>query len=207
MATVIGPVRFSFVNIFEPKAINGVGDPKYSITVLIPKDDTALVQKIQGAIEQAKQVGVHTKFNGTMPKNVKTTIHDGDGTRPNGEEFGPECKGHYVMTCTTGSQYPPQVIVGEDRHPGIPGEVKSGDYGYVSVNFAPYNTQGNKGVGSYLNNVFKTRDGDPLGSMKTSAKDDFKDLNIDSSEFKTVTVDPITGEKTILPEDDPIPFG
>lgn len=207
MSTVIGPVRFSFVNIFEPKAINNQGEPKYSITLLIPKNDSALVQKIQDAIEKAKQSGVTSVFGGNLPKVVKTTIHDGDGTRQNGEEFGPECKGHYVMTCTTGAQYPPQVIVGQDRHPAMQGEVKSGDYGYVSVNFAPYNKNGNKGVSSYLNNVFKTRDGEPLGAAKPSAQDDFKDLNLDASEFETIAVDPVTGEKLTLPPDDPIPFG
>lgn len=204
---VIGPVRFSFVNIFEPKAINGVGEPKYSLTVLIPKSDQAQVQKIQAAIEEAKKDGVNTVFNGSLPKTVRTTVHDGDGTRPNGEEFGEECKGHFVMTCTTSAKYPPQVIVGEDRHPAMPGEVKSGDYGYVSVNFAAYNRSGNKGVGSYLNNVFKTRDGDPLGYARPSALDDFKDLRLDPSEFETVAIDPITGEKITLPPNDPIPFG
>lgn len=36
MSLVTGKVRFSYVNIFEPRAING-GEEKYSITILIPK--------------------------------------------------------------------------------------------------------------------------------------------------------------------------
>ena len=43
--------RFSFCHIWEPKSVNG-GDPKYSVSVLIPKDDKATLTKIKKAIEQ-----------------------------------------------------------------------------------------------------------------------------------------------------------
>ena len=33
---ITGKVRFSFVNIFEPKEDNNGGNPKYSVTLLIP---------------------------------------------------------------------------------------------------------------------------------------------------------------------------
>ena len=35
---VIIPCRISFANIWEPKSING-GDEKYSVSLLIPKED------------------------------------------------------------------------------------------------------------------------------------------------------------------------
>ena len=34
-----GRVRFSFVNVFTPRSING-SDEKYSVTLLIPKSDS-----------------------------------------------------------------------------------------------------------------------------------------------------------------------
>jgi len=37
---VTGKVRFSYVNVFEPKSVNG-STPKYSVSLIIPKDDTA----------------------------------------------------------------------------------------------------------------------------------------------------------------------
>jgi hypothetical protein len=43
----------------------------------------------------------------------------------------------------------------------------------VSVNFFPYNTNGNKGVGCGLNNLQKIADGDYLGG-RTRAEDDFE---------------------------------
>jgi hypothetical protein len=34
---VIGPVRLSYLNAWEPKQINGKGDPKYSASIIIDK--------------------------------------------------------------------------------------------------------------------------------------------------------------------------
>lgn len=39
------------------------------------------------------------------------------------------------------------------------------------LNFFPYNTNGNRGVGCGLNNVQKTREGDPLTGRTTAAED------------------------------------
>jgi DNA polymerase len=46
---VTGEVRFSYANLWEPKSING-GTPKYSVSLIIPKDDV----KIQATIERQK---------------------------------------------------------------------------------------------------------------------------------------------------------
>ena len=43
---VTGKVRFSFCHIFEPQEPLGGGDPKYSVTLLIPKNDTTTVYKV-----------------------------------------------------------------------------------------------------------------------------------------------------------------
>jgi hypothetical protein len=45
----------------------------------------------------------------------------------------------------------------------------------VTVNFYPYDSNGNKGIGAGLNNVMKTQDGDRL-SGGSSAASDFGDL-------------------------------
>ena len=93
-----GEVRFSFPHVFQPHANNPGQEEKYSVTILIPKTDTATINAIQAAMQAAAQEGVSTKFNGQMPAMLKNPMHDGDGTRPNGEPFGEECKGHMVMT-------------------------------------------------------------------------------------------------------------
>lgn len=48
--------RFSYLNANEPKAING-GKPKYSVSLIISKDDVQTIDKIKAAIEQAYKEG------------------------------------------------------------------------------------------------------------------------------------------------------
>ena len=83
-----GEVRFSFPHVFQPHANNPGQEEKYSVTILIPKTDTTTINAIQAAMQAAAQEGVSTKFNGQMPAMLKNPMHDGDGTRPNGEPFG-----------------------------------------------------------------------------------------------------------------------
>ena len=53
MKVITGPkTRWSYANVWEPKSING-GTAKYSVCLLIPKEDTVTVEKIKKAIEAA----------------------------------------------------------------------------------------------------------------------------------------------------------
>jgi len=53
LKVVTGPdTRWSYVNAWEPKSING-GTPKYSVSLIIPKSDTKTIQKVKAAIEAA----------------------------------------------------------------------------------------------------------------------------------------------------------
>lgn len=165
-----GEVRFSFPHVFQPHANQQNQEPKYSVTILIPKTDTATINAIQAAMQAAAQEGVSSKFNGQMPAMLKYPLHDGDGVRPNGEAFGEECKGCMVMTAS--SKQRPEVVDTNLQTILNPAEIYAGCYGRVSLNFFPYNSNGNRGVGCGLNNVQKLRDGDPLTS-RTSAKEDF----------------------------------
>ena len=53
-------------------------------------------------------------------------------------------------------------------------ELKSGDWGKVSINFFPFAASGNNGIGVGINNIMKTRDGIALGGTPASAEDDFE---------------------------------
>lgn len=48
--------RWSYANVWEAKSING-GAPKFSVSLIIPKSDTATVQKIKAAIKSAYEEG------------------------------------------------------------------------------------------------------------------------------------------------------
>ncbi|WP_035295163.1 DUF2815 family protein [Brevibacillus thermoruber] len=170
---VTGKVRLSYVHLFTPYSSNG-GEPKYSVTLLIPKSDIATKQRIDAAINAAIQDGVASKWNGVRPPQIHLPIHDGDGVRPSdGMPFGDECKGHWVMTAS--SKDKPE-IVDLNLNPIInQSEVYSGMYAHVSIRFFAFNNNGKKGIGCGLGNVQKVADGEPLGGRR-SAADDFASL-------------------------------
>lgn len=166
---VTGEVRLSYVSLFEPRANQNGGDPKYQVTVLLPKSDTATKAAIDREIQAELQNGVATKFGGQMPAMPAIPIHDGDGRRPNGEPFGEECRGCWVFTAST-KQRPE--VVDENCQPILSAtSVYSGCYGRVSIRFFAYNQAGKKGIGCGLGNVQKLRDGEPLGGGSTAAQD------------------------------------
>ncbi|MCM3041690.1 DUF2815 family protein [Paenibacillus motobuensis] len=156
-----GQARLSFVHLFQPHANQPGQEPKYSTTILIPKTDVATMQRINAAIEAAAQKGVAGIWNGARPPQLKTPIWDGDGVRQNGEPFGPECKGHWVLTASSKQQ---QSVVDVNLNPIInQTEVYSGMYARVNINFFPFSNSGNRGIGAGLGPVQKLSDGEPLG--------------------------------------------
>lgn len=163
---VTGKVRFSYVHVFEPFAVNADQEPKYSICLLIPKSDKEILRKIKAAIDVAKQIGL-AKWGGKVPPNLKIPLRDGDTDRPDQEEY----KGMYFLNASS-KQRPG--IVDKNLNPILdPTEVYSGCYGRASINFFAYNTAGNKGIGCGLNNIQKLEDGDYL-SGRTRPEDDFE---------------------------------
>jgi hypothetical protein len=170
-----GKVRFSFCNLFTPKAMEEGATPKYSVTLLIPKTDKATLQKIKAASDEAKRV-FSEKGGKKLPANLKTTIHDGDGERENGESFGEECKGCHVITVST---LRAPVIVNADKTPLTePSELYSGCYGRAVINAYVYDYKGTRGLTFGLNGVMKLYDGEPLGGGVVTDEDwddDFED--------------------------------
>lgn len=172
MKVITGPdTRWSYANVWEPKAING-GTPKYSVSLIIPKSDTVTIKKIEAAIEAAYKEGeAKLKGNGrSVPalSVLKTPLRDGDTERPDDEAYA----NAYFVNANSATA---PGIVDADRQPILErSEVYSGVYGRASINFYAFNSNGNKGIACGLNNLQKIRDGEPLGG-KSRAEDDFAD--------------------------------
>ena len=166
---VTGRVRLSYVCVDQakPPKDNPSGDPKFSTSILIPKSDT----KTLAALKAAQESAIAAKWP-KRPAKVATTLHDGDGVKEKtGEPYGPECKGHWVMSCASKTR---PGLVDKDLNPILEhGAIRSGDYARVSLNAYCYDVNGNRGVSFGLNNVQKLADGEPLGSGRTRAEDDF----------------------------------
>lgn len=165
---VTGKVRFSYANVFEPRKTPN-GDLKYSVTLLIPKSDANTYQRIVNELNKTLEEGVASVFKGVMPASPKMPIYDGDGVRPSGEDFGPECKGHWVITANSNSA--PEVVDSSCNPIMSKNEFYSGCYGRASLRFYAYNQNGNKGVGCGLGNVQKLEDGQPLDGRTTAVED------------------------------------
>lgn len=161
-AVTTGRARLSYEHLFQPYAHQQNQEPKYSVTILVPKSDIATKSRIDAAIAAATQNGISKCWNGAKPPIVAIPVYDGDGLRPtSGEPFGDECKGCWVFTAS--SKQPPQVV-DLNLNPIISAsEVYSGCYARVNVNFFPYNSNGKRGIGCGLNAVQKLEDGEPLG--------------------------------------------
>ena len=161
--------RWSYVNAWEPKSING-GAPKYSVSLIIPKSDTKTIEKIQAAIQAAYDEGQDKlKGNGkSVPalSVLKTPLRDGDAERPDDEAYADS----YFINANSGTA---PGIGDADRQPILDrSEVYSGVYGRASINFYAFNSNGNKGIACGLNTLQKIKDGEPLGG-KSRAEDDF----------------------------------
>ena len=167
---ITGPqTRWSYANVWDPKSING-GAPKYSVSLIIPKTDTATLEKIRAAIQAAYEEGESKlKGNGkSVPAldTIKQPLRDGDKERPDDEAYA----NSYFINANSSTA---PGIVDAARQPIIDrSEVYSGVYGRSSINFYAFNSNGNKGIVCGLNNLQKIRDGEPLGG-KSSAESDF----------------------------------
>lgn len=170
---VLVDARLSYAHIFHPESINDSDVKKYSVSLIISKKDKKSLAAIENAIAEAILQGVETKWGGKKPKNLKTPLRDGD------EERDDEAYADSYFINASSNQRPG--IVNRKLEPIIDEEeVYSGCYAKVSVNFYPFDANGNRGVACGLNNIMKLRDGEPLGG-RVSAEVDFAD--VDTSEW------------------------
>ena len=147
-------VRISYAHLFEPEPIMGQGEPKYSVSILIPKSDKENVEKLNAAIKDAKE---SDKLKGA--KKIDSPVHDGDTDK--GDD--PVYAGCYYLNAKANENHPPQIV---DRHVNPimdKNEVYSGCYCNIMVNTYAYSFNGHNGIGIGLGNVQKVKDGERLG--------------------------------------------
>src|SRR5690606_35137469 len=109
------------------------------------KSDTKTIKAIEQAIEQAKEEG-KPKWGGKVPGNLKTPLRDGDLEREDDEAYADS----YFINAS--SKTAPGVIDQNKIKLTDSTTVYSGCYVRVSINFYPFNTNGNKGIAAGLNN-------------------------------------------------------
>lgn len=160
---VTGKVRFSYANVFSPKAAQDGGPLKYSVSIIIPKSDTETIAKINKAFEEVKAASA-ALFGGTVPKMLKGGLRDGDE-----EKDDAAYANSYFINANSVNK---PGVVDADLNPILDqAEFYSGCYGRASITLYPYNSNGSKGIACGLNNIQKTDDGDKLGGGSNAADD------------------------------------
>lgn len=165
---VTGKVRFCYVNVFEPTAMNEGDIPKYSICIIISKNDKATLDKINKAIVAAKEAGKAklANKNGQLPADaaLKLPLRDGDAERADDPAF----ENCYFINANSNRK---PSIVDRDLNPIMEKEeFYSGCYGRASINFYAFNVS-SKGIAAGLNNLQKLEDGEMLAGGSTAEED------------------------------------
>ena len=169
-----GRVRMSYAHLFEAHAIEG-NEPKFSVSVIIPKTELETLNAIKEAVEQVKIDGV-SKWGGKVPTNLKTPLRDGDAERPDDDAYT-NC---YFLNASSKNK---PGVVDQNVHPILDAtEIYSGCYGRLTINFYPFSASGNKGIAAGLGNLQKLAEGEPLGAF-TSAESDFDSVETSNADF------------------------
>lgn len=180
---ITGKVRLSYCNIWTATSVEEGGEKKYSTAILIPKADKATLDKINKAIDHLKEEA-KKKFGGTsgkLPKNFKLPLRDGDE-----EKDDDAYEGMFFLNASSKKQ--PGIVGLEKDEDGKlkkiedEGQVYSGCFARVSINFYIFDVKGNKGIAAGLNNVQKVADG-PALSGANNADADFDEEFEDEDNF------------------------
>ena len=175
---VFGPCRLSYVHVFEkysPK--DGMGEPKYMVTILIPKSEKATIRAINEAIENCRRKGITSKWGGSAPKKLALPLQDGDEKEKDPDGAFADC---YYINAKSDTR---PGVIDRNRAPLIDEEdFYSGVWSDVSVTFFPYMVSGKCGIGCALNNLLKFKDDDRFGG-KASAESDFEGYDDDDDDL------------------------
>ncbi|BEG98132.1 DUF2815 family protein [Bacteroides sedimenti] len=166
MAKVVtGKVRFSYAHVFTPHAIEEGQEPKYSVSIIIPKKDKKTIAKIREEIEKLTKEFLQAKGLTKLPAKFYIPLRDGDEEREDDPAYANS------MFLGASSKRKPQ-IVDDSVQPIIDSdEFYSGCYGRASINLFLFDKAGNKGIGVGLNNLQKLEDGERLGGGSTAEED------------------------------------
>lgn len=152
---VLKNVRLSYVALppGRPRSQDD-GPPKWQATILLPKDDTEQIAKVNQAIANAKKKDEAKIKAGAG--SMRNPLLDGDAKEEGEFKYkGNENRGHYLLRANTSAaedKSPPEVIKKGGGEVTL-GDVYSGVYADISVNFYGYGRKDGKGVAPGLGNV------------------------------------------------------
>lgn len=159
----------SYPHLFNARAIEVGGDQKYSVSVLIKKNDPQ-VAALQSIIDQEKANGWPSGF----PANGKVFMKDCAVAFPS----EPTLAGYMVISGNAKLEAKPAVVDANMNPVMDPSQVYAGSICWVAFNSFIYNQAVNKGVSCGLNAVMITGEDSELGRLdnRPSVESMFSDV-------------------------------
>ncbi len=165
---VTGPnTRFSYANVWEPRKFKG-DRAKYSICLIIPKEDGETLSKVEQAIAEAYRQGQEKlTVNGKTAalSSLTLPLRDGDMDKRVDSVY------HHAYYINARSDMPPGIVDGSLNRITEKSGFYSGCYGRASIHFYAFNYDGKMGIACGLNNLQKLADGPALGNWSTPEED------------------------------------
>ena len=147
---------FSYPKLFEAEQILGEGEPKFSLTLLIDKNDPGL-QELRACASAAAA----KKWPNQKPANIRDPFLDGDETGK------PENAGKVMIRLTAKQDRAPRVFGPDKSIITDPRQIYAGCQGRCIVNAFGWSFANKCGVSFGLGDVQKTADGEPIdGSLR-----------------------------------------
>ncbi len=170
---ITGPnTVFAYLHVQEPWASAEGAAEKYSVCLIISKDDLVTVEKFKNGTVAAYEDGEHILKGGSKTAPPLDKLHvplrDGDEDRPNDPAF------HNCWFVNATCRDKPRVVNAWKKDITDPNEIYSGIKGRASVDLYAYNKGGSRGIACGLNSLQKLEDGTPLCG-KSRPEDDFPD--------------------------------
>lgn len=166
--------RVSYPHVFKPQAPKPKDTPKFSITMLFPKDKELIGQSPDGKPRTFKQVLRNAKIGEfgpkeNWPKGLRSPVNDGDD-----EEYADKMgyAGCWVIKATSSEEQRPTVVGPDADEYGKlieltkPAELYPGCYARAYIFARVWEYMGKQGVQFILDHVQKLRDGKPFGGKR-----------------------------------------
>lgn len=152
--------RVSYPSVFTPSANKLSGKSSYEITLLFPKTSPYIQQLKAIVVAAAKD-----KFGEAIPAKFKNPLKDGDqAVESDGVTPKKGYAGMIYAKFSVDSTKAKPIIVDENVQPILEqSKFYGGCFARVNASAFGYDHLGNKGVSFGLNNIQKTRDGEPFG--------------------------------------------
>ena len=177
--------------LFEKRTVKGAeGEPKYNAVFLVPKSDTAKVEQIMSAFNDAFKELQAKGFKGKVPSAInpkQCALKDGDKYADENE--GKEAfRGYYMLSCAS-RQFRPIVvdkeklaiingkpIPGMDAENISPETLEDGDYVHLNISFWTYHNATASGIGANVHAVMRIAPGERIAGASTNVDDYITDV-------------------------------